>query len=48
MKMYDKNPRAMSIMMLNLARLLAERLKKSNNTVRELKTQLFKKEATHY
>jgi CRP-like cAMP-binding protein len=48
MKMYDKNPRAMSIMMLNLARLLAERLKKSNITVRELKTQLFKKEATHY
>lgn len=36
LKMYDRNPRAMSIMMLNLARLLAERLKKSNVLVREL------------
>lgn len=36
-KMYDKNPRAMSIMMLNLCRLMADRLKKSNNDVRELR-----------
>jgi len=45
MKMYDKNPRAMSIMMLNLARLLAERLKKSNITVRDLKNELNQKKA---
>ena len=37
MKVYDKNPRAMSIMMLNLSRLLADRLKKSNAEVRELR-----------
>jgi CRP-like cAMP-binding protein len=45
MKMYDKNPRAMSIMMLNLARLLAERLKKSNITVRDLKNELNQKKS---
>jgi len=37
MKVYDKNLRAMSIMMLNLSRLLADRLKKSNAEVRELR-----------
>lgn len=36
-RMYDKNPRAMSIMMLNLCRLMAERLKRSNDDVRELR-----------
>jgi CRP-like cAMP-binding protein len=36
LQMYEKNPRAMSIMMLNLARLLAERLKKSNIMIRDL------------
>lgn len=35
---YDKNPRAMSIMMLNLSRLLADRLKRSNEEVRTLRT----------
>lgn len=40
MKMYEKNPRAMSIMMLNVARLLAARLKKSNALVRELQTEI--------
>jgi len=34
---YDKNPRAMSIMMLNLSRLLADRLKRSNSEVRDLR-----------
>ena len=37
LKVYDKNPRAMSIMMLNLCRLLADRLKKSNKEVRDLR-----------
>ncbi len=37
LKMYDKNPRAMSIMMINLCRLLADRLKKSNIEVRNLR-----------
>lgn len=37
LSVYDKNPRAMSIMMLNLSRLLAERLKKSNAEVRDLR-----------
>jgi len=37
LKVYDKNPRAMSIMMLNLSRLLADRLKKSNAEVRDLR-----------
>ncbi len=37
-KMYDKNPRAMSIMMLNLCRLLADRLKKSNSEVCTLRS----------
>jgi CRP-like cAMP-binding protein len=45
LKMYDKNPRAMSIMMLNLARLLAERLKKSNISVRDLKNELNQKKS---
>ena len=40
LKVYDKNPRAMSIMMLNLSRLLADRLKKSNAEVRELRLGL--------
>jgi CRP-like cAMP-binding protein len=35
---YDKNPRAMSIMMLNLSRLLADRLKRSNEEIRTLRT----------
>ena len=37
LSVYDKNPRAMSIMMLNLSRLLADRLKKSNVEVRDLR-----------
>jgi len=35
--MYDKNPRAMSVILLNLCRLLADRLKKSNAEVRDLR-----------
>jgi len=38
LSVYDKNPRAMSIMMLNLSRLLADRLKRSNEEVRTLRT----------
>jgi CRP/FNR family cyclic AMP-dependent transcriptional regulator len=38
LKVYDKNPRAMSIMMLNLSRLLADRLKRSNEEIRTLRT----------
>ena len=38
LRVYDKNPRAMSIMMLNLSRLLADRLKRSNEEVRTLRT----------
>jgi CRP-like cAMP-binding protein len=37
LNVYNKNPRAMSIMMLNLSRLLADRLKRSNNEVRILR-----------
>lgn len=37
LSVYDKNPRAMSIMMLNLSRLLADRLKRSNEEVRTLR-----------
>lgn len=40
LQMYDKNPRAMCIMMLNLSRLLAGRLKKSNIEVKELRLLL--------
>ena len=40
LKVYDKNPRAMSIMMLNLSRLLADRLKRSNEEVRVLRTKI--------
>ncbi len=41
-QMYDKNPRAMCIMMLNLSRLLAGRLKKSNFEIKELRLEMSK------
>ena len=46
LKVYDKNPRAMSIMMLNLSRLLADRLKKSNKEVRDLRLDAIRRNNT--
>jgi hypothetical protein len=42
LQMYETNPRAMSIMMLNLSRLLASRLKKADVELKELRNSIKK------